>query len=167
MYLIIGILVVLLAGLMFSPLILQVDTYKNQYLLRWGLGRVQFIPTGDDLMLRIGLGFWSHRFSLLRLLAKPPKKEQDPAAKPEKRKAGQNRKTWSLQRLMRLIRTFRVRYFRLDLDCDDFVTNAYLYPMFKALSTPTRLLTINFQGRNQCAFEVKNRIASVLIALFF
>ncbi|HOY17150.1 MAG TPA: hypothetical protein PLC89_07655 [Haliscomenobacter sp.] len=165
LYIIIGILVVLLAGFLFSPLVLQVDTSKSHYVLRWGMGRLQFIPTPDDWLLSIGFSFWRKKVSLLKLLAKPAKKEQDSTSKPKKKR--QDRKPWSFQRLLHIIQTFQVRQFRLDLDTDDFVTNAYLYPVFRALSTPTRALTINFQGRSQCAFEVKNRMINVLIALIF
>ncbi|AEE49842.1 hypothetical protein Halhy_1957 [Haliscomenobacter hydrossis DSM 1100] len=165
LYFIIGILVILLTGFLFSPLVLQVDTSKNHYAVRWGIGSLQFIPTPDDLLLSIGIGFWRHHFSLLNLLAKPSKKEQNSISKTKKK--GQPRKPWPFQRLLRVIRTFHIRQFRLDMDTDDFVTNAYLYPVFRALSAPTRVLTINFQGRNQCAFEVKNRVINVLVALIF
>ena len=164
---IIGILGVLLTGLLFSPLVLQVDTCKNQYVLRWGLGGLQFIPAPDDLLLRLNIGFWNHSFSLLKLLSRPAKKKNDSTFIPAKQKAKAKRKAWPFQRFMRLIRTFRVLYFRLDLDSDDFAMNAYLYPVFRALSNPTRRLTINFQGHNQCAFMVKNRAINVLVALIF
>jgi len=163
---IIGLLLILLLALLFTPFIVRVNTRQNQYQLSWGIARVQFIPEKDDGSLLVQLAFWKREFSLLQMLAKPSVKK---AAHPQKPNV-QRRKsagTISFHRLWKILRSFRIPFFYLDLDSDDFVTNAYWYPVCKALSTPTRQLRINFGGHNQCAFELRNGAVDVLIALIF
>ena len=162
----IGLLLIVLLGLLFTPFIVRVNTQQNQYQLRWGIARAQFIPTKDDGKLVVQFAFWKRDFSLLQLLAKPTAKKIAQPQKPNvqrRKKAG----TFSFHRLWKVLRSFRMSFFYLNLDSDNFVTNAYWYPVCRALSTPTRQLRINFGGYNQCAFELRNRAVDVLIALIF
>jgi hypothetical protein len=165
LYFIIGIVVVLLSALLFSPMVLQVDSPINHYMFRWGMVRVQFIPASDDWFLRIKIAWWHRDFSILKLMAASKKKPVDSTT--QKKPTKRTRSFLSFKRMKSVIRTFQVRYFHLELDSDDFVTNAYLYPLFGVLSFSTCKLMINFQGRNQCSFEIRNRVASVLSALIF
>lgn len=161
-----GIFSILLGWLLFAPLILQVDTHQNIYVLRWvGLVKASLVPRSDDLLLRLQFPFWQRDFSLITLLTQSykTKKTTTRKASPSRRKSW--RFSWS--RFQRLFQSFRVFYFRLDVDTDDYVTNAYLYPVCHALCTPTRSLTINFQGRNQCAFRIQNTVAKLLAAFIF
>lgn len=162
----IGILIVLLAWLLISPLILQVDTRRNEYALRWvGLVKASFIPMPADILLRLQLPFWRRDFSLLKLLATPQKNKRRTVKKASSGTRKTGRFTW--RRFRRLIKSFRVEYFRLELDTDDYVTNAYLYPLCYALRIPKGFVAINFQGRNQCAFQIKNRLVNLLVAFIF
>jgi len=165
LYFIISFVFILLTGLLFSPVVLQVNTPNNHYLLRWGIVRTQFIPTPNDLFLRIKIAWWHRDFSMLKLMAASKKKSTNPVV--QKKSTKRTRSFLSFKRMKSVIRTFQVRYFHLELDSDDFVTNAYLYPLFRVLSSSTCKLMINFQGRNQCSFEIRNRVASVLSALIF
>lgn len=161
----IGLLLIVLLALLFTPFIVRVNTQQNQYQLRWGIARVQFIPRKDDGIIALQFAFWKRDFSLLQLLAKTPTKKVVQPQKPNARKKGAGR--LSFHRLRKILQSFRIPYVYLDLDSDDFVTNAYWYPVCRALSTPTRQLRINFGGHNQCAFELRNRAVDVLIALIF
>jgi len=165
---IIGILIALLLGLLLSPFILQVDTRRNEYALRWqGLASATIIPLKDDLLLRLRLPFWRKDFSIFQLMLKPTqnKPTRTRGATSKSKSTSKWRFTWN--RFFKVLKSFRVHYFRMELDTDDYVTNAYLYPAFYYMNTPTRYVAINFQGRNQCAFRVQNRLASILIALIF
>lgn len=160
-----SLLLVLLLGLLFSPLIIRVNTQQNLYQLSWGLARVQLTPATDGGHFLFRYAFWRWEFPVLKLLAKLPRPKKPEAKAKMAPKKGTG--FFSFRRLRRVIRTFKLRFFYLDVDTDDFVYNAYWYPVFRVLSTPTRTLTINFAGRNQCAFEVHNRVYDVLIALIF
>lgn len=157
-----------LLGLLFSPLLIRVNTWQQLYQLRWGLARVQFIPAEDGGCIRFCYGFWQRDYPLWKLgakLATAPQPGVPPKLPKRIRKKGAG--FFTLRRLRRVLRTFRLHFFYLDVDTDDFVRNAYWYPVFRAFSTPTRKLSINFAGRNQCAFELSNRVFDLLMALVF
>lgn len=161
-----GVLVALLLWLLLSPIVLQVDTRHNEYVLYWGtLANASLVPQKDDLLLRLRLPFWRKDFSMIRLLVKPTKNKQTRTREAPPKQKSKWRFSWT--RFRRILKSFRVQYFRLELDTDDYVTNAYLYPLCHFLNTPTRSITINFQGRSQCAFRIQNRLARVLIAFIF
>jgi hypothetical protein len=65
----------------------------------------------------------------------------------------------------RMLASFQIRRFRLLLDTDDFILNAYLYPVFVFLSGKNRYLAINFTGRNAVDILATNRIWRMLWAL--
>lgn len=162
----IGILGFLLIWLLFSPIILQVDTHRNKYVLCWvGLVKAALIPMSDDLLLRLQLPFWQRDFSLIKLLSQPSNTKKATTPKVPPKTGISQRFPWRY--FYRLLKSFRVFYFRLNLDTDDYVTNAYLYPLCHALNSPTRSLVINFQGCNQCAFRIENRLANLLAAFIF
>lgn len=160
-----SLLLILLLGLLFSPLVIRVNTQQNLYQLSWGLARVQLIPTDNGGYFLFRYTFWQWEFPLLKLLAKPSSPKKTEAKVKTARKKGTV--FFSIRRLRRVMYTFKLRFFYLDVDTDDFVYNAYWYPVFSVFSTPTRKLSINFSGRNQCAFELRNRVYDVLIALIF
>jgi hypothetical protein len=46
----------------------------------------------------------------------------------------------------RLLASFQIRRFNLIVDTDDYILNAYLYPVFAFLTGHNRHLAINFIG---------------------
>ena len=94
----IGLLLIVLLGLLFTPFIVRVNTRQNQYELLWGIARVQFIPEKDDGSLMVQLAFWKREFSLLQMLAKPAAKKAAQPRKPNARRKKSTR-TISFHRL--------------------------------------------------------------------
>ncbi|MDP4288306.1 MAG: hypothetical protein Q8922_10255 [Bacteroidota bacterium] len=66
---------------------------------------------------------------------------------------------------MAVMRTFVVRDFYLNLDTDDYVTNAWLFPLAVWLSNEDRLFRINFDGATEFRIRVEDRIGKILLAL--
>lgn len=162
------ILISFLAWVLASPFLLIVDTRENLYIVRWlGFVQASLVPVQDDLLCRIRLLFWQRDFSLIRLFATQKKQPHKTTQKSTLSRPKKSKWRFTITRLRRLLNTFRVRYFHWELDTDDFVANAYLYPLCRVLNTPTRYVAINFEGRNHCAFRIENRVIAVLIALFF
>jgi hypothetical protein len=165
---IIGVLSFLLLWLLFSPLVLQVDTRRNEYTFYWlGLANVKLVPLNDDLLLRLRLPFWRKDFSILQLLTKSNQNKQNRTREVPSNQKQKSKWRFSWTRIHKVFRSFRVQYFRMEMDTDDYVMNAYLYPVCNLLNAPNHYVTINFQGRNQCAFRVQNRIVNILIAFIF
>lgn len=164
--LIIGVLIIIFSWLLFSPLYLQIDTRRNEYALRWvGIAEANLIPLNDDVLLRLRLPFWRKDFSIIKFFVQPTKNKQERTRKatPKQQSKTNWRFFWNF--FQRILKSFRVHYFKVELDTDDYVMNAYLYPVCHFLNSPDYSVSINFQGRNQCWLRVENRLAWVLFAL--
>jgi hypothetical protein len=48
--------------------------------------------------------------------------------------------------IYRILQSFRLIKMRVNFDTDDYILNAYLYPLFYFLSKNNRNLNINFNG---------------------
>jgi len=124
----------------------------------WGLGGASLLLMGDDPVVRMHVFFWQRDFFLLE--AKKPLKK--PVKKARK---GSKKFNWSM--ILQLLKTFKVRQFRLELDTDDYVINAYLYPLFYLVSRPQRQLSVNFEGRTNLALQIENRLSRMAGVFLF
>lgn len=157
-------LLAILVWLLFSPIRLKIDTRESAYLCSWlGIGRVQLLPVTDDLVIQLQIWFWKKNFYPLR---PNPQKEKPKETRKKKKKRKMNFQKYKRKGL-RLVRSFRVKAFRLNLDTDDYLQNSYLYPFFHLLSNNNRQLTINYRGETELLLIVENRVARMLIAFLF
>jgi len=163
---IIIVVIVFLLLPLFFPIELLIDTTAGEYLFRWrGVGGARLTGALDDPVLRWWVAGWRKEKRLLDLVG-PRGREKEKEKPPEHRRAGGKRPRWLTWRLMvRVVRTFRIRTFRLQLDTDDFVMNAILFPIFYHLSGGPRQWAINFDGRSELVLKVTNRPVAVLWAL--
>lgn len=156
---VIALLIVLFVWLLLAPITININTWENDYSVRiWGLGGASFLLMGDDPIVRMHVFFWQKDFYLLE--AKKPLKK--PVKKARK---GSKKFKWSV--ILQLLKTFKVRQFRLELDTDDYVTNAYLYPIFYLASRPQRQLSVNFEGRTNLALQIENRLSRIAGVFLF
>lgn len=156
------ILFFLLVFLLLSPFELRVNTWSEEYSLRWrGIASARLTGTMKDPLLRVWLLGWRREFHLLDMTGRTEEKKEGKDGKGKK--AARKRPQWfTWNMIRRLLRTFRVRRFHLLLDTDDYVMNAFLFPVFYRFSGRNRQLHINFNGRTELAMEVTNRIWSLL-----
>lgn len=155
-------LLLLLLTILLAPFELRLDTISGDYCLRWrGIASLRLTGEVRDPVVRLWLLGWRRKYHLLELGGGKKKKERE-AEPTERRPKKRGRPPWLTFRLIRrLLRTFRVHRLRLLLDTDDYVLNAYLFPVFHQLSKRNRQLTINFSGRNELALIVTNRIGKI------
>ena len=141
------ILLVLLGWIFLAPLVLQIDTDRNVYRLSWLFGFLRADARGepDDIRLRLKVAFWQKSWALINdLLTENGSPEPFPSNdSPESSKKRKRRKRKrSPRRVISLaraaLRSFRVREFTLHLDTDDFVWNAWLFPLFYFLRSERR-----------------------------
>ena len=163
MLLLIGIIIVLpILWLLFSPIILRIDTKQQQYWVRWrGIASFQLKLLEDDLILRLQVWFWKKDFYPLDGLLKAGKPSST-----KKAKKGRTRKKRNWKRFAsRLLGSFRVKQFDLRLDTDDYVLNSYLYPVFHLLNFKPVQLGINYQGESSLELQIENRLIRLLRAI--
>ena len=71
------------------------------------------------------------------------------------------------KKLKRLRKAIRVNRFFLNIDTDDYLWNAYLYPVFFFLKKERRNVNINFQGDVEFILEIRSRPIQLLYAVLF
>jgi len=92
-----------------------------------------------------------------------------------KKPTKKSRRNLTLKQLWALAKggwkALHLEYLRVNWDTDDFLLNAWLYPVFQAASRGKRQLRINFQGEQNVAICLQTRpwylILVVVRVLFF
>jgi hypothetical protein len=156
-----GIFLLALLYLLFAPFILEIDSPKDLYQVRFGAvatGELFFTESLPAIRMKV--------FGLQKILSPfEPKKKMVKEEKPAKEK--KPRKI-SVQKMMRkglnLFRSFKVTYFYLDLDTDDYVMNGLLYPIAARLSKPGRIVCINFESHVVTKLRIENTIGQMILA---
>ena len=64
----------------------------------------------------------------------------------------------------RLLQSFRVKSFRLELDTGNPILNAQLFPLGFLMGRYSKKVGINFQGRNDILLQIANRPIYILNA---
>lgn len=149
----------LISWVLIAPILLIIDTKTGEYSLKWkGLGAICIT---SDFHLNWRLLFWKKTHYLFA----PIEKSQVPKTQKTKKPQSKGSK-WkpSLTKIKHLSRTFKVKACSLNLDTDNYLWNAYLFPVFYFLNTPQRSLRINFKGEFQCQLIVENRLYRLLYA---
>ncbi|MDF0715396.1 hypothetical protein PY092_04480 [Muricauda sp. 334s03] len=149
-------LVVLLAlGLLFVPIQIYVDTATNKYFAGLkGLAKASFEPDEKEfLRVRLKVLFYEHCFYPLTKSSKP---------KPSKKKKTKPRRKIKLRKMVRLLKSFEVKRFALDMDTGDYVANAKMYPIFVLLNQYVASFHINFENRNRLVMDIRNRPYRIL-----
>ncbi len=135
--------------ILFARLSMVIDTSTNNYFIELkGIFKISAESDKSEILkLRTQIFFLNFNFYPLR----PNKKE-----KPKKNKR-KSRLPLTLKQGYRILKTFRIKSFYLDLDTGDCITNARLYPVFALLNYKTGNFNINFNGRNKLVLHIKNR----------
>lgn len=158
-------LLVLLIWLLCSPIYLQIEwneDYQFAQLHWWGILRGRLLPERGDWTFRLELPLFSRSWPISKWQP-GTKKEQKNRAKSTRKKSWKPKHP--LQLVRRLWRSFHLIRLRVDLDTDDYVWNAYLFPLFRVTNPAGRKdWRINFKGRNELSLIVENRLYRLLYA---
>ena len=157
---------------MVLPFDLIIDSTRNVYQLRWlGLLRIQAVILQKDIIFRFKIFFWKKDFYPLH------HKEKSAKQKHEKKKKKKKEASWKKvdkSKIMRwvtkskkILRSFEVREFHLNLDTDSYIWNGYLYPIFFFVDRSHRHLQINYKGDFVFKLWIKTRPYNILKAIIF
>lgn len=155
-------LVIPILWILFSPIILKIDTKEEIYWLRWwGVASIQLKTLADVPVLRLQIWFWKKDFHLLDALLKREKSRKNTTAKRRKKEKKKNWKGIGLK----VLRSFTVKRFDLKLDTDDYVLNSYLYPLAYVLGSRKWRVGINYNGESSLQLQIENRLIRLLKAV--
>lgn len=137
--------------LLFARITLFINTSTNQYFIKLqGICKINAeINETEILKLHLHLFILNFNFYPLR----PDKKKK----RKSKKKKKKSRIHLTFKQAYRLIKSFKVKRFYLDLDTGDSITNAKLYPVFSLLNYKLGNFNVNFNGRNKLVLHIQNR----------
>jgi len=139
--------------LLLVPIILYIDTITNQYYLQLkGLAKASIEDDKEEL-IRIRLKVFFLNFSfypLKKSVSKKIRKTKEVQVKSRIRRMG-------FRTGLRLLKSFKIKRFLLNVDTGDCISNAKLYPVFAFLNYRMGGFNINFQGQNQLVLHIQNR----------
>jgi hypothetical protein len=138
---------------------LFIDTNTNQYYIHFkGLAKVRFEAHEEALLkIQLRLFFLNFDFFPFKNTTKRIKKHQI-----KKSNFKGRRKRISIKTMIRLLKTFKVKRFFLNIDTGDCIYNAKLYPIVAFLNYRLGHFNINFIGKNQLVLCLENRPVYIL-----
>lgn len=164
----IAVLIVILGYLLIAPVTFRLDSETMSGSIGWNRWLRGKLRIRDDLTMDLSAPFWKRTLKLEDLLIRkrhlPQNVEEEPKKETRKsgRKKGMKRMSWS--RFKRMIRAVKIKEFRLNLDTDDFIWNAYLTPVFENLRYWRGYnIRINFMGRTEMRLVAEVRLIELLV----
>jgi len=157
------ILVVLIVGmvlLLLIPVELCVDTRTNQYYLKIGHLAKASVQSHETEIICVKLniiGYQRHLFPLQMQVKKKAKHR-----KPKSRRTKAKELQGNFNKGLKILKSFKVREFLIDIDTGDCIYNAKLYPVAALLNYRFGGCHVNFQGRNQLVLRIENRPIYIL-----
>jgi hypothetical protein len=157
-----AVLLVVALFLLFSPIVLDLNSETGKCELRWaGVGTMKVTLDDERILLRFRIA--GYRFTL-----DPAEgKHQLPRSKPG---TVQQKKKLTLRHIIgksrMLLHSFHVRDFHCDFDSNDYLLNSWLFPVAHWLDPSHRKWNINFNGRNAVALKIENNLWRLLRAWF-
>lgn len=164
MMLISGILIsviIVFICLLFVPIVLVVNTKTNQYYLQLkGLLTASVVQDTEELIvINLKLLFFNFKLFPLRW-----KKSRSLNRRNGSWTQSFSKRKFDLNKIIRLLKSFKIRALYLNLDTGCSITNAKLYPAFAFLNYYRGGFHINFMGQNTLALEIENRPVRLLRA---
>ena len=157
---IILVLLGIVTWILIVPVVIYMDTEEQLYYVGFsGIKAFLIIESWDKLKIKVRPPFFSFDINIAQGKADGKRKTRGKKKKAKRRKIP----FLSIVRLVwHMLRTFRVKALRLNIDTDDYTLNAQLIPVFFALSQGNVRLNTNFHGRVDFHVEVENQLANMV-----
>lgn len=155
---------ILVVYILLAPIILSIDTYKNDYSIQLkGLAKASIEPHKDELLkVKIRVLFFKFYFNPIDAYFKHQKNK---ALKPKKKTNRKSSRQLNFKKGLQVLKTCKIKRFVMNLDTGNVITNAKLYPIFSFLNYYVGGFNINFQGQNYLSVRLQNRPIHILKTL--
>jgi hypothetical protein len=159
-YILIIFFIAILTWIVLGPVILKLNTDRNQYqLMLPGVIKARVLTSQDLIHIRGWIFFVPFRLDLSKLNKGRGKKRGEK----DKKKKKTRKRSGSLRMIRSIPGAFQIRRLWLDLDTDDFMLNVWLIPSFSALNKHRNIqMQVNFEGHLFMDLDLRTRIASLL-----
>jgi hypothetical protein len=149
----------LITYLLLVPVVLFINTNTNEYYVQIKGFIKGNIEADKKELFRIKIKVFFFNFSIYPL-KKTKKINKD--NKPNNNELKKNKKRMSFKAGLRLLKSFKIKKLRLNIDTGDCITNAKLYPLFAFLNFKVGGFNINFNGENQLVLKIQNRPINII-----
>jgi len=144
---------VLIIQLLLIPIVLCVDTAKNQYYIQLqGLAKASLEAHEEEILrIKLNIFFTKYYFYPLRNLGSVKTKKIEE----EKKKKG--KKGIGIVQSIRILKAFKVKRLMVNIDTGSCISNAKLYPVFALLNYSVGTFSINFNNQNRMELRMLSR----------
>lgn len=144
-------------ALLLARIVLHIDTQRG--IFRVSVGRVfrfdlEWLDMVPQPVIRVFWWEWRPPFGV-----SPEKK---PEKKKKRRAKGNTPASARLRLVTGVLGSFRLKRFELDLDTDDYVLNAQLYPVNHLVWGERAHININWQNENRLLLVLESRVGRIL-----
>ena len=162
---ILGVLIIAFAWLLIAPLYLYVSTSESRYEAGLtGIFKVLITMEENGLPAFTGKIFFItfnipvFKFRKKKIKASTPKKSKKKA-----RKLTRKRLRLIMTIIWKIIRSFKLRQFKLNIDTTDVIWNAYLIPVFSFAHRDNIQLSVNYEDKNEFILHFENNLGRIII----
>ncbi len=148
----ITLIIFIIVYLLLAPIRLVVNTDRNQYYVEQkGLVKAQIAPDEKDI-LKIKMKVLFFKFNIY-----PLRKNKTSKIRKKQVKTKSTKRYLNFKKVIRVIKSFKIKRFHLYIDTGDCISNAKLYPVFALLNYFNVDCKVNFTGRNSLILAIENR----------
>ena len=152
-------ILLLLLYILVLPIVLYIDTKRDQYYIQLkGIAKANVVSNEDDILkVNLKVLFMSFHFYPFRKSEDSKKK-----VKKDKPKTNKKRRKFSVKTGLKLLKSFKIKQFFINIDTGDCIENAKLFPLFALLNYKFGGFKINFNGENQLLLHIENRLIRII-----
>ncbi len=163
---------VLLFLILLVPFTITIDSLHSIYELKFAkLAKANIKFTSEKILVFIHLLFLKKEMSFPWTSLIPAKNQSkkkrtvNQLSSDSKKKKNRDTKE-IISKVQKVIKSFEIKKCWVNLDTENYTTNAVLFPAFYFLKAKNLRMNINYMGENQITFIVRNRLGKILFALF-
>lgn len=144
--------------LLFAPFFVEINSDSGLFRIRFHqFASANLIFDESSIYLKLKIAGLQKQIDLIAA----KKKEKKPVVKNEKKKY----KKISFQKMLAMIKSFRIKKFYLAVDTGNMQTNGILYPVFTLMRISSgKNITINFLDENKLILQIENNLARIMWA---
>jgi len=143
----------LIIQLLLIPIVLYIDTATNQYYIHLqGMAKASIEADKEEILrIKLTIFFSKYYFYPLKNIGSVKTKKISEEKK-QKKKNG-----IGVVQSMRILKAFKVKRLRINIDTGDCILNAKLYPIFTLLNFSVGTFSINYNNKTRMELRMLSR----------
>ncbi len=161
---ILAILLFFLAWLLLAPIFLYISTTESKYEAGLkGVFKVMIKMDSKELPFLMGkVFFFAFRIPIFKVKAKKTKAATPRKRKKKMRKLVRKRMRVFMKIAWRIIRSYRLKKLKLNIDTGDVIRNAHLIPVFSVVHREKVQLSINYENKTEFLLHLESSLGRML-----